>query len=136
MNPTAVSITAIICVTLLIGIGIIAYAAMRNDRLNQISEPVRPPINLNDPVWKATPAPEYNYSKTELRMEPEDPREGPAFPLDPANPPKKMIWRPREGSSTPSCLCHKRPLQPGQEVILWPYQDRQIILCLEGMPKA
>lgn len=134
MNPTAITITGIVCLTILLGLAIIVYAVRADGKAK---EPVRMPIDLNGPQWQQTPVPEYTYeTKTEVRTEPKDPRSGPAFPLDPSNPPRKMIWRPREGSQTPSCLCHKRPLQPGQEVILWPYEDRQVIFCLEGMAKA
>lgn len=131
MTPTAaIVVTGIICVTILLVVTILAYAMEGRNR---------PPRVIDPPRQVPAPAPEYYYEKTEVRPDPEpessDPREGPAFPFDPENPPRPMTWKPSPGADVLSCLCHKKPLVPGQNVVLWPYQGRNIIFCLEGVPK-
>lgn len=41
--------------------------------------------------------------------------------LDKTNPPKAMIYK--EQGHHQKCHCHRRELEPGQEVLIWPNAD-------------
>lgn len=42
------------------------------------------------------------------------------LPLDHRLPPKVFVYQPRSGQQAPICDCHQRPIEPGEQVVLWP----------------
>jgi hypothetical protein len=58
------------------------------------------------------------------------PLPAPALPIDPANPPRRMSF-PRTGGEPPRCECHKRKINPGQDVYAWPVEDGYRFTCAE-----
>lgn len=88
---------------------------------------------------RVRPAPmpvyEYEYSRTEIpapvpeakpEPEPLQPDTAP-MAVDPERPPYASVYNPRPLSTAvpPKCFCHKRPLTPGQKVLMWPVKGSE-----------
>lgn len=85
-----------------------------------------------DRVFRPTPAPVFEYSKTERRVPQEDSAEAakPPLPLDPKNPPKTITF-PMNEANPPRCVCHGERVQGGQRVVAWPDGEGYRFLCAE-----
>lgn len=58
------------------------------------------------------------------------------LPIDPANPPKTVVFRPhdpaRHPSTHPVCNCHGRPINVGDEMVRWPLPGQDGVLLFHA----
>lgn len=130
----AVWITLIVCSTILIVCALASGVYVRTRAPERVPLPPRSPEAVKPPggPWELPP---YFSSFSEALRSGEDRSEKPpvGLPVDPKNPPRPRTWNPKDPEAIPpSCICHNRPLVPGQTVVFWPYQGKDVVFCMEG----
>lgn len=55
----------------------------------------------------------------------------PAIPIDPNDPPRTLIYNPKDGVSKVHCSCHNRMLAVGESVLFWPQPDGAVLVFCE-----
>lgn len=89
---------------MLLTAGCLGFAAGR------IVGPLNDPRDLSDDDEERTPY--DDFADEEI-----DEEELPALKVDPENPP---TWKIYKGPGGPRCNCHDRPIQYGENILMWP----------------
>jgi hypothetical protein len=85
--------------------------------------PVEPAVASTAP-----PEPTDEDADSDDFDEPEIPKD--AIEIDPAHPPKTMVYNPKGDRPRPLCFCHARYLVPSTEYLWWPMTDGSVrIYC-------
>ena len=132
----------IVCVTVLFVVGMICWTQVQTKR----TEPAKDVKEESQPEpFRPAAPPTFEYSKTTTFFEPDESvkdvqeafekgekgkTERPALPIDPNNPPKTITFPPNM-EYAPSCVCHGKKVQAGQEIIAWPDGNGYRFFCPE-----
>lgn len=63
---------------------------------------------------------ERDVARDALAMALADDAEEPALKIDPEKPPTYKVYNAPPGKQAPFCNCHGRPIQRGENILMWP----------------